>query len=114
MSCDPTYPISIYNSRKDTVTIVAKTTIDFNSDELDYKVLGGPYNQKVIEFKMAPETILECGMAIAEIDDDMPFSEFKVFSKNDTIVAKSQAEILDLFDKNRWGSLETPYQLTIK
>jgi hypothetical protein len=116
MSCDPTYPILISNSKTDTVTIVTETTIHFHADEplIGYQDLGGPYDHNIIKFKMAPGTSIECGMAIAGIEDEMPFTEFKVYSNNDSLVANSQGQILDLFEKTFWRNLKTPYQLTIK
>lgn len=115
-SCDPTYPIIISNSKTDTVTVVTETTIHFHTDDqlVGYKDLGGPYDHNIIQFKMAPGTTIECGMAIAGIEDEMPFTKFKVYSGKDSIVAESQDKIIDLFEKTFWGNLETPYQLTIK
>lgn len=115
-SCDPTYPILISNNRADTITVVTETTIHFHTDDqlIGNEDLGGPYDHNIIKFKMAPGTSIECGMAIAGIQDEMPFTKFKIYSNNDSIVANTQDQILDLFEKTFWGNLETPYQLTIK
>lgn len=115
-SCDPTYSVLISNGKTDTVTVVTETTIHFNSDDqlVGYQDLGGPYDHNIIKFKMAPGTTIECGMAIAGIQDEMPFTKFKVYSDKDSIVAESQNKILDLFEKTFWGNLKTPYVLTIK
>jgi len=115
-SCDPTYSISVYNNKTDTVTVVMETTIHFHSDDqlVGYEELGGSYKSKIIRFKMAPGSTIRCGGTIAGIQDEMPFNKFKAYSDTDSIVAESQDEILDLFEKTFWGNLETPYQLTIK
>jgi len=115
-SCDPTYKILISNNKADTVTVVIETTSHFSTDDqlIGYKDLGGPYDHTIIKFKMAPRTSIECGMAIAGIQDEMPFTTFKVYSNKDSLVANTQDQILDLFEKTFWGNLETPYQLTIK
>lgn len=116
MSCDPTYPILISNYKTDTVTIVTETTIHFHSDDqlIEFKKLGGPYNHSIIKFKMAPGSSIKCGMAIAGIQNELPFTKFKAYSSKDSIVANSQDQILDLFEKTFWGTLATPYKLTIK
>ena len=116
ISCDPTYPILISNSRADTVTVVAETTIFFHTDEqlLWYEDLGGPYDHRVLKFKMPPKTSIECGIAIAGIQDEMPFVKLKIYSNKDSVIANTQDQILDLFEKTFWGNLQTPYQLTLK
>ena len=115
-SCDPTYPVLICNSKADTVTVVTETTIHFNTDEplIGYEDLGGPYDHNIIKFKMAPGTSIECGMAIAGIQNEMPFTKFKVYTDKDSLIANNQDQILDLFAKTFWGNLETPYVLIIK
>ncbi len=115
-SCDPTYPIVISNNKADTVTVVTMTTAHFHTDDqlVGYEDLGGPYDHNIIKFKMAPGSSIECGMAIAGIKDEMPFTKFRVYANKDSIVANTQDQILDLFEKTFWGKLETPYQLTIK
>ena len=115
-SCDPTYPILILNSKVDTVTIVTETTIYFETDKrlLDFEDLGGTYDHKVIKFKMPPKTCMECGMTIGGIHDEMPFTKFSVYSNNDSVVANTQDQILNLFEKTFFGNLQTPYQLIIK
>lgn len=93
-----------------------ETTIHFYTDDqlISYEDLGGPYDHKIIKFEMAPGASIECGMAIAGIQDEMPFTKFKIYSNEDSIVASTQDQILDLFEKTSWGNLETPYQLTIE
>ena len=115
-ACDPTYPITITNNKSDTVTVVTKTTIHFHTDDqlTGYEDLGGPYDHRIIKFQMPPGASLKCGMAIAGIEDEMPFIEFRIYSNNDTIVASTQDQILGLFEKNFWGKLVRPYQLRIK
>jgi len=115
-SCDPTYPILITNASTDSVTVVTETTIYFHSPDnlTGYKGLGGPYDNKIIKFKMAPSSSIECGMTIGGIENEMPFTIFKVYTDKDSVVADSQDKILDLFEKTFLGNLKTPYQLTIK
>lgn len=115
-SCDPTYPIVIYNNKADTVTVVTETTIHFRTDDqlIGYEDLGGTYDHNIIKFEMAPKTRIECGMAIAEIQDEMPFTKFRIYSNKDSIVANTQDQILNLFEKTFWGNLKKPYQLTVK
>ena len=114
-SCDPTHPILISNKKTDTVTVVIETTIRFHSNEklIGYEELGRSYNHKIVKFKVGPSVSLKCGMAIAGMEDEMPFTKFKVYSKNDSIIANSQNQILDMFKKTPFGNLETPYQLII-
>lgn len=116
MSCDPTYPIMISNDKADTVTIVTETTIHFHTNDqlIDYEDLGGPYDHNIIKFKLAPGTSIKCGTAIAGIQNEMPFTNFRIYSNKDSIIANNQLHILELFKKTFWGNLETPYQLTIK
>ncbi len=56
---------------------------------------------------MTPGTMIECGMTIAEIQDEMPFTKFKVYTYKDSIIAESEYEILDLFEKTLWGKKNT-------
>jgi len=115
-ACDPTFPIKISNKKSDTVTIVTKTTIHFHTDDqlTGYEDLGGPYDHKLIKFKMPPGTSINCGMAISGIEDDMPFNEISIYSNNDSIVANTQDLILNLFDHSFRKNLQRPYQITIK
>jgi hypothetical protein len=96
--------------------VLTETTIHFHFDDTltVFKDRGGPFDHKIIEFKMAPGTSIECGMAIAGIQDEMPFTKLKVYSGKDTVDAESQDKILDLFEKTFLGNLKTPYVLTIK
>jgi hypothetical protein len=115
-SCDPMYSVSISNNRNDTVTIEAKTTVNFSPLDtlIAYERLGGTYDHAIIRFKMAPKTSIEIGQAIAGIEDDMPFTKLKIYSVSDSIYANSQEQILNLFKKTFFGNLETPYELDIK
>lgn len=115
-SCDPVYPILITNSNKDTVTVITETTIHFQPLDtlVDYRELSGPYNHRIIQFKIAPMDTLECGMAIAGIENEMPFTKFSIYAGQDSIIADTQTEILELFAKSFWGKLKTPYELVIK
>lgn len=116
VSCDPTYSIEIANKNSDTVTITAETTIHFWTEDtlLDYKELGGPYGHRIIRFKMEPGRTINCGMVIAGIDNQLPFTKIEIYTKKDSVIARSENQVLDMFEKGFWGSLKKPYCLTIE
>jgi hypothetical protein len=116
LSCDPTYPISISNKTADTISIFAETNVRFHTDDtlLSYTEVGGPYDHKVITFKIAPGIEVRCGMAIAELDNDVPFSKMKIYTKKDSIIANSVEEVLGIFDRTWYGSRKKPYTVTLE
>lgn len=116
VSCDPTYSIEISNKKSDTVTIIAETTIYFQMEDtlLEYKELGGPYDHKIIRFKMEPGRTINCGMVIAGIENKLPFTKIQIYTQKDSVIAGTENQILDMFEKTFWGSLKRPYRLTIE
>lgn len=116
VSCDPVYPVSVLNARKDSVRIVAEVTGDFNTDMklTAYKRLKGSYGKETITFMMAPGSQIDCGTAIAELDDDLPFTVIKIYGIKDSIIATNKLQVIDLFEKNFWGNPKAPYRLMIQ
>tara|TARA_Y100001934_G_C11661397_1_gene454657 strand:+ start:66 stop:452 length:387 start_codon:yes stop_codon:yes gene_type:complete len=110
-SCDPTYPVSISNQTDSEVTIQAKKTLRFWNDSIKLKELS---DENWIEFNLKPKQSIECGMTIGGLRNDLPFSELKILKPQDTIIAKNENQVMELFDKSFFGNLNTPYKLTIK
>lgn len=113
-SCDPVYSVRLKNLTNDTLLVVARTTIHFQSDTSKITVLEGPYDDEWIEFKVFPSTYVNCGIAIAGIQDEIPFTELKIYKESDSIIAKSEQEVLALFEKGSRGNLITPYEIRIE
>jgi hypothetical protein len=109
-SCDPTYPISVSNSSNEPVTILAKTNAPFRTE----KKKTGTTKDGFDIYQLNPHESIEVGMAIAEIDNDIPFSAIKIVQSGDTVSASTAKEIKQLFDSKRSGKLETPYVISIK
>ncbi len=116
VACDPIYSISVSNQTTDTVSVLATTTHSFHiyQEPLDFEERGGIEGPFVVQFRIAPGQTVQCGQAIAELEDDLPFKEFKASWGTESVVANSKAQVLDLFDKNFWGDLKTPYQISLK
>ena len=110
-SCDPTYPVSINNQTESEIRIQAKKTLRFWNENLNETELT---QKDWIEFKIEPKKSVKCGMTIGGLKDDIPFSNLKIYTDKDTIIAQNRNEVLNLFDKNWIGNLKTPYTLTIK
>src|SRR5690348_5645238 len=85
-SCDPYYSIRIQNLTQDTVSVVALTTVHFYSDD-DYKVLGEQDGDQKIMLRISPGKYADCGNAIGELEDDLPFRELRIDVRQDAIVA---------------------------
>lgn len=108
---DPSYSIRIVNDMPDTLSIKAHHTIYFDSHRVHSQDLGG----KWISFKVPPKTKVDCGMAIAGIEDEMPFTDIVLTKANgDSIVAHGDKEVLRLFAHDALGGLETPYVIRVK
>jgi len=63
---------------------------------------------------MAPRTTVECGMAIAGIQDDNPFTKFEVYSETNSIVVNTRDQVLALFENAFWQftcTLSTIYNM---
>lgn len=112
-SCDPYYPVSITNSTEDTLTVIARTTTSFQSNDIIILESSGPYDDERIKFKITPGETVECGGAVAGLEDDVPFTELIIYSQQDSIKALNKEEVLNLFEKNSAGQLKTPYELVV-
>lgn len=108
-SCDPVYPIRIINNSTDTIKLELKENYRFSSKQIPQ--IKGKDGFSIYQI-LANDT-LEIGSAIAEIDNDMPIDEIRIFKTNDTISAANLSEIKNLFDKNGFGGLKTPFNITI-
>jgi len=114
-SCDPTYSIRIQNSTSDTLTVVARTTIRFHMENIDYNVLSRTFNDdEWIRFTIPPMGYADCGNAIGGLENDLPFKELKIYMERDSIVATSETEVLSLFKTKLIGGFRTPYTIEIK
>lgn len=109
-SCDPTYPISITNRTTDSITIWLKKNNSFRTIKTDVK--ENPDGLTIL--KLRPNEMIRVGMAIAEIDNDMPFSEIYIKTEDDSISANGIDELKDLFDKNIFGRLKKSYNMSIE
>ena len=109
-SCDPAYPIRITNKTAEPATIFVLENSNFRSDKLP---LGNNEDGLKI-YILEPDQTLNVGMAIADLEDDMPFSQLIVKTTSDSISATGFKEMKDLFDKGWLGNLKKPYQITIE
>ncbi|MEA1784881.1 hypothetical protein U1E44_02150 [Arenibacter sp. GZD96] len=110
-SCDPTYPISIKNNSGTEIVVDAKLTNSFNPG-LTTTYIADENGR--LQFKIESGQEFECGFSIAELENDLPFSELKIYTKKDTIIANNRNEVLNLFDKNWIGKMKTPYVMTVE
>jgi hypothetical protein len=108
--CDPTYPIIVSNDSNEPVTILAKTQYPFRTEKKKTATTQDGFD--VYQFQ-AHESV-RVGMAIAEIDNDIPFLAIKIVRSGDTVSAATVEEIKGLFDRKRSGKLKTPYFISIK
>ncbi len=109
-ACDPYYRITVANKTSDTVKLLVKETIHFNTD----KQKAGITVNGLDVYKLAPAEWMRVRYAIAEIDNDLPFDTLKIVRNTDTLAANNAAEIKGLFDKKRIGGLKKPYNISIK
>ena len=110
-SCDPSYPVSIINKTGTEIIVDAKLTYDFNPG-LTTTYIADENNR--LQFKVESGQEFLCGMTIGGLKDDLPFTDLKIYTEKDTIIAKNRNEVLNLFDKNWIGNLKTPYTLTVE
>ncbi|MFD0837263.1 hypothetical protein ACFQ0I_15900 [Mariniflexile aquimaris] len=110
-SCDPTYPVLIKNDSGTEIIVDAKLTNDFYPG-LTTTFIADENNR--LQFKVESGQEFQCGMTIGGLKDDLPFTDLKIYTDKDTIIAKNRNEVLNLFDKNWIGNLKTPYTLTVK
>ena len=116
IACDRTIPIEIKNISIDTVAIEAETTIKYQCDDslIDFKEYPVNIESSIIKFKLAPNTKVTCGIAIMGLEKDLPFKKFKIYTKNDSIVANSREEVLNLFEKTHKGKYKIPFELIVR
>lgn len=108
-SCDPTYPIIISNSTNESVVILTKTNSHFHTEKEKTGVTSDGFEI----YQLNANESMQVGIAIAEIDDDIPFDAIKIVRMKDTISAFSQEAIKGLFDKNIFGKLKKPYHVSV-
>lgn len=109
-ACDPYYRITVANKTSDTVKLLVKENIHFNTD----KSISGVTANRLDVYELAPAEWMRVGYAIAEIDNDLPFDTLKIVRNADTLTADNAAEIKRLFDKRIIGGLKKPYNISIK
>lgn len=112
-SCDPTYSIRLVNKSDDTLNILATTTIHFQLRNHQIEILDEVEDREIVSFMVLPNQELDVGMAIAGLEDELPFTSLKINKDENTIEAKGEKEVLKLFQKKN-GKLETPYQIVIE
>ncbi|MCB0743113.1 MAG: hypothetical protein KDC67_04355 [Ignavibacteriae bacterium] len=110
-SCDPSYPVSIKNNSGAEIIVDAKLT-DYFDPGLTTTFIADENNR--LQFKVESGQEFHCGYTIGGLKNDLPFSELKIYTKKDTIVAGNRNEVLNLFDKKWTGNLKTPYVLTVE
>ena len=110
-SCDPTYPVLIKNESGTEIIVDAKLTNDFYPG-LTTTYIADENNR--LQFKVESGQEFQCGMTIGELKDDLPFTDLKIYTEKDTIIAKNTNEVLNLFDRNWIGNLKKPYTLTVE
>jgi len=106
------YSIRIENDTPDTLIIGAVTNAMFHNDEvlLKYRGDGGIADT---EFLVLPGDYADCGTAIAELKNELPFLELKIIQGSDTVVAKTETEVLELIEKDWLGRLKKPYRIRV-
>ena len=102
-SCDPVYNISIKNSTED--TIIVSGVYDFNNE--NQMTLDGSY-------KIQPNKSIIIGQAIAEIDNDIPTDSLIIQTQTKLIKALGEDQVKELFEKNIFGSIKTPYIIDVE
>lgn len=112
LSCDATYSVSIINKSEATVSIDAKLTNNFIPGDITTTFIPDENNR--VQFNIEAHQGFVCGLAIAELKDDLPFTEIIIYTKNDTIRANNSTEVMALFDTNRMGILKKPYTLSVE
>ncbi|MGY4536070.1 hypothetical protein ACVW0P_000464 [Mucilaginibacter sp. UYNi724] len=102
-------PISVTNTTSDTLDILLKENFKFRSEKEKVSTTSDGFNI----YKLAPHEVFFIGSVINGLDNKIPFSQIKVVCKGDTII-DNQGNANILFDKNLFGSLEIPYNISIK
>jgi hypothetical protein len=109
-SCDPYYLITVTNTTNDTTTILVKETVDFKTEKNKIRTTEDGFDV----YQLEPKEQIMVGSAIAEIDNEIPFEVIIIAKNRDTILADNVEEIIDLFDRNLFGGLKTPYNISIQ
>lgn len=109
-SCDPTYSIRIENKTESIAIVNALITNNFQAYGYVVKDLA----QDSVMFEVPAREYIELGTAIGGLSDDLPFTKLKIVSAKDSLLALSSEEVLELFEKDSWGDLATPYRIVIK
>jgi len=102
-SCDSVHSISIVNSTQDTLNIYGIEDI-----KEDYKIQPNGY------YKLPPNKTIQIGMAIAEIDNDIPTDTIIIKGNSTLIKAFNKKDIIDLFERNILNQIKTPYRINVK
>ena len=108
--CDPTYSIRIENLSGSNVVVTALTTNNFQAYEYEVTELG----QDSVRFEIPAGEYIDLGMAIAGLENDLPFTKVKVLMSMDTLTAMNPTEVLGLFEKDPGGELKMPYRIVVK
>ena len=108
--CDPTYSISIQNASNTVIEIEINENVRFNSKKEPKEKIA----QGINLYELKPDEKMETGMAIAELENDIPYNSLRISKRSHLIYAETDQEILELFDKNIMGTLKKPYTITIK
>ncbi len=99
------HPVAIVNHSSSPVQLKAQLSKHF---------LSGERAGQTQIFPLDPGDSLHCGFATAGLQDEVPFNSLIIYASRDSIRAEGPLAIVDLFDRNRWGYLATPYRLVIR
>lgn len=101
--------ISVTNTTSDTLDVLLKENFKFRSEKEKFSTTADGFNI----YRLSPHEVFFIGSVINELDNKIPFYEIKVISKGDTLI-DNQGNAKVLFDKNLFGDLEIPYNISIK
>ncbi len=108
--CDRYTAIAISNKTAEKVRVLVKTTSNFQTEKQKVETTTDGFDI----YELTPNEYMQVGIAIAEIDDDLPFTSIKIVRAGDTVSANNVNEIKALFDKSKVGGLKKPYNLVIE
>ena len=91
-SCDPSYSVSIKNNSGTEIIVDAKLTSYFDPG-LTTTFIADENNR--LQFKVENGQEFHCGYTIGGLKDDLPFTDLKIFTEKDTIIAKDRIQVLD-------------------
>lgn len=111
-SCAPVYEVGFINTGKQPVLIKAEITKHFQTNHnMILHVIPGSNAPMWVDMVVNPGDTVICGQTIAEMEDEMPFTQLKIYSVHDSIIVKNKEAILNLYDYTIIGS---PYLLEVK